>query len=176
MGKFYHSSISSLLFFIVFSTVSTVPCEPSNFIFTSAIVLSYFSFHSVSLHCTFSCSHTVSSLTSYHCFVFSLINISIKGLKFMARCWIIIFIFFTAIFFSDEYSSPVLCFSIPFSFFNSRMAVEALSWILSAKSSLKMMTFFWTSCPQEANAEGHSGMSSAPAKFCFDSGFYMRIS
>lgn len=160
----------------MFSTVSTVPCEPSNFIFTSAIALSYFSFHSVSLHCTFSCGHIVSSLTSYHCFVFSLINISLKGLKFMARCWVIIFIFFTAIFSSDEYSSPVLCFSIPFSFFNSRMAVAALSWILSAKSSLKVVTFSWTSCPQEANAEGHSGMSSAPAKFCFDSGFYMRIS
>ena len=33
-----------IVFLIVFSTVSTVPCEPSNFIFTSAIVLSYFSF------------------------------------------------------------------------------------------------------------------------------------
>lgn len=73
LGKFYHSSISSLLFFTVFSTVSTVPCEPSNFIFTSAIVLFYLIFlstqsaytvlsHVVTLslpwpHTTVLCSH-----------------------------------------------------------------------------------------------------------------------
>ena len=144
---------------------------------SSAIVLfSYFSFPSVSSHCTFSCSPLTVFPDLIPLFVFSLINISIKGLIFMARCWVIIFIFFTALFFSDEYSSPVLSFFIPFSFFDSWVAVVALSWILFAKSSLKVMTFFWTSCLQEANAEGHSGISSAPAKFCSDSGFYVRIS
>lgn len=81
----------------------------------------------------------------------------------MARCWVIIY--FTAIFFSDEYSSPVLCFFIPL------MAVAALSWILSAKSSLKVMMLSWSNCSQEANGKAIVGWVLHEQNFVLIQGF-----
>ena len=70
-----------------------------------------------------------------------------------------IFIFFTAIFFF-WWVFFTCSFSVSFFLFDSWMVVVALSWILFAKSLLKVLSYSWTRYLQEVQAEGYS------AQFC----------
>lgn len=121
-GKFYPlfpfpGSMSSIVFYLPLWSFQFPFHSSNDFIFLSYFF--FFPLNQLTLHFLKHLHYPFLDLL-HHCFVLSLVNTCIKGFKFMAKYFTMIFIFFAAIFFLVS----ILHLSFVFLFFSSFVIPE----------------------------------------------------